>query len=146
MNFTKKHPLNKVKNNKKLEKKYLELYSKYRSTTMEVDADNVALALLYRIDKTKNRILGRYADKVFKLSQESKSIPKNDERTEIRAFIERARTNHFGFGRIDNIVNTKIWFQSAYHGTPHRFDEFSLENIGTGEGHQAHGWGLFIEF
>lgn len=38
----------------------------------------------------------------------------------------------------------KIYFQSAYHGTPHRFDEFSLDAIGTGEGAQAHGWGLYF--
>lgn len=41
-------------------------------------------------------------------------------------------------------INNKIYFQSAYHGTPHRFDEFSLNNIGTGEGAQAHGWGLYF--
>lgn len=38
----------------------------------------------------------------------------------------------------------RTFFQSAYHGTPHRFDKFSLENIGTGEGAQAHGWGLYF--
>lgn len=38
----------------------------------------------------------------------------------------------------------KIYFQSAYHGTPHRFDEFSLKKIGSGEGAQAHGWGLYF--
>lgn len=38
----------------------------------------------------------------------------------------------------------KTYFQSAYHGTPHKFDEFSLDNIGTGEGAQAHGWGLYF--
>lgn len=38
----------------------------------------------------------------------------------------------------------KTYFQSAYHGTPHKFDDFSLENIGTGEGAQAHGWGLYF--
>lgn len=37
-----------------------------------------------------------------------------------------------------------IFFQSAYHGTPHKFDEFSTEHIGTGEGAQAHGWGLYF--
>lgn len=36
------------------------------------------------------------------------------------------------------------YYQSAYHGTPHKFDEFSTENIGTGEGAQAHGWGLYF--
>lgn len=37
-----------------------------------------------------------------------------------------------------------ILFQSVYHGTPHKFDEFSLDAIGTGEGAQAHGWGLYF--
>ena len=36
------------------------------------------------------------------------------------------------------------FFQSAYHGTPHKFDEFSTEHIGSGEGAQAHGWGLYF--
>ncbi len=35
-------------------------------------------------------------------------------------------------------------FQAAFHGTPHRFDRFSLDAIGTGEGNQAHGWGLYF--
>lgn len=40
--------------------------------------------------------------------------------------------------------NNKVFEQSAYHGTPHRFDNFSLEHIGSGEGAQAHGWGLYF--
>jgi hypothetical protein len=35
-------------------------------------------------------------------------------------------------------------YQPAYHGTPHRFDKFSLDAIGTGEGAQAYGWGLYF--
>ena len=34
--------------------------------------------------------------------------------------------------------------QSAWHGTPHDFDGFDLGAIGTGEGAQAHGWGLYF--
>ena len=34
--------------------------------------------------------------------------------------------------------------QAAYHGTPHAFDRFSLDAIGTGEGAQAFGWGLYF--
>lgn len=41
-------------------------------------------------------------------------------------------------------VKNNVLFQSAYHGTPHRFDEFSTEHIGSGEGAQAHGWGLYF--
>ena len=36
------------------------------------------------------------------------------------------------------------YYQSVYHGSPHKFDEFSLDAIGTGEGAQAHGWGLYF--
>lgn len=43
------------------------------------------------------------------------------------------------------IVNQKETFeQSAWHGTPHDFDAFDLGAIGTGEGTQAHGWGLYF--
>ena len=31
----------------------------------------------------------------------------------------------------------------AYHGSPHDFDQFSLDKIGTGEGAQAYGHGLY---
>lgn len=40
--------------------------------------------------------------------------------------------------------NANIYYQSAYHGTPHKFDNFSTEHIGSGEGAQAHGWGLYF--
>ena len=35
-------------------------------------------------------------------------------------------------------------YQLAYHGSPHRFSQFTLDHIGTGEGAQAHGWGLYF--
>jgi hypothetical protein len=35
--------------------------------------------------------------------------------------------------------------QAAFHGTPHRgIDKFSTDKIGTGEGAQAYGWGLYF--
>ena len=33
---------------------------------------------------------------------------------------------------------------TAYHGSPHTFDKFSLDKIGTGEGAQAYGHGLYL--
>ncbi|MEQ8226748.1 MAG: LPD38 domain-containing protein [Rhodospirillales bacterium] len=33
---------------------------------------------------------------------------------------------------------------AAYHGSPHDFDAFSTDRIGTGEGAQAFGWGLYF--
>jgi hypothetical protein len=31
-----------------------------------------------------------------------------------------------------------------YHGSPHKFEKFALEKIGTGEGHQSFGHGLYF--
>lgn len=41
-----------------------------------------------------------------------------------------------------NIVNQ--YNQRAWHGTPYDFDAFNLSGIGSGEGNQAHGWGLYF--
>lgn len=41
-------------------------------------------------------------------------------------------------------ANSNIFYQSAWHGSPHDFDEFDLGAIGTGEGNQVHGWGLYF--
>ncbi len=40
------------------------------------------------------------------------------------------------------------WFMSmvspVFHGSPHKFTKFTTEKIGTGEGAQAFGWGLYF--
>jgi len=36
------------------------------------------------------------------------------------------------------------FFMTAWHGSPHTFDKFSTEKIGTGEGAQAYGYGLYF--
>jgi hypothetical protein len=38
----------------------------------------------------------------------------------------------------------QVMYQPAYHGTPHDVDRFSTDHIGTGEGAQAYGWGLYF--
>ena len=44
-----------------------------------------------------------------------------------------------------NADNGKESFeQSAWHGSPHDFDGFDIGAIGTGEGAQVHGWGLYF--
>lgn len=40
--------------------------------------------------------------------------------------------------------NPNILMQSVFHGSPHRFDKFTLDAMGTGEGAQAYGWGLYF--
>ena len=34
--------------------------------------------------------------------------------------------------------------QRVWHGTPHDFDHFDHSKMGTGEGHQAFGWGTYV--
>ena len=41
-------------------------------------------------------------------------------------------------------ASANIYNQSAWHGSPHVFDKFDLGAIGTGEGAQVHGWGLYF--
>lgn len=44
----------------------------------------------------------------------------------------------------DQLVNAFAAPIKAYHGSPHVFDKFSLERIGTGEGAQSYGHGLYF--
>ena len=46
----------------------------------------------------------------------------------------------YGLGRVAQKLNT----QTAWHGSPYKFDKFSNEAIGTGEGAQAHGYGHYV--
>ena len=41
--------------------------------------------------------------------------------------------DYFGFGGM-----------TVFHGSPHKFSKFSMDNIGTGEGAQAYGHGLYF--
>ena len=41
-------------------------------------------------------------------------------------------------------IDPRIFYQPAWHGSPHKFDKFSTDYIGTGEGAQVHGWGLYF--
>ena len=34
--------------------------------------------------------------------------------------------------------------ETVYHGSPHRFDRMDTAHIGSGEGNQAYGWGLYV--
>lgn len=67
-----------------------------------------------------------------------------DEVLEFIAFepnqIKSATDNNGAFSPDD----ANIYHQSAWHGTPHDFDGFDIGAIGTGEGAQTHGWGLYF--
>lgn len=44
---------------------------------------------------------------------------------------------------IKEIKNPKMYFQTAYKGSRANYEKESLDFIGTGEGSQVHGWGLY---
>jgi hypothetical protein len=54
-----------------------------------------------------------------------------------RAFVQRGSEERAGRELLPA-------FQRVWHGSPHRFDRFSLDAIGSGEGAQAYGWGLYF--
>ena len=43
-----------------------------------------------------------------------------------------------------NIVGMAPLGMTVYHGSPHKFDKFDMSKIGTGEGNQAFGHGLYV--
>lgn len=144
----------KLKNNETLASKYATAYNKYSRASLEVDTDNVAFALQSLIGQSNNEYIQDYSSAFLAGEKAAIKGARTKEIAAIKAFEERNTTNQFGFGRISDKLNTRtfyqsanqnnILFQSAYHGTPHKFDEFSLDAIGTGEGAQAHGWGLYF--
>lgn len=49
------------------------------------------------------------------------------------------------FGEKSEATESNVSFSiGAWHGTPHKVDKFSTDKIGTGEGAQAYGWGLYF--
>lgn len=41
-------------------------------------------------------------------------------------------------------TQTGVYFQRAWYGSPYTFENFDLGKIGSGEGNQVHGWGLYF--
>lgn len=48
------------------------------------------------------------------------------------------------YGPHAKTTDGRVLLLPAYHGTPHKVDKFSMSKIGTGEGAQAYGWGLYF--
>lgn len=64
--------------------------------------------------------------------------------TEDYASMYQEYLKEFNKWLADNENGTAVYFQPAFHGTPYKFDKFSLEHLGKGEGAQAYGWGLYF--
>lgn len=55
--------------------------------------------------------------------------------------IKSATGNNGNFDPEDSRIN---YSKQLYHGSPHSFDKFDLSKVGTGEGAQAFGYGLYF--
>lgn len=114
----------------------------YWSTTVEMTARGFEA---YIIGKAKmkgfrNDYLANILTEEEYRDIERYPYPKNNEMEE----VTKAYDNLFSLLKTKETEKGITFYQSAYHGTPHRFDNFSLEHIGSGEGNQAHGWGLYF--
>ncbi|MBQ8635349.1 hypothetical protein IJ425_04260 [bacterium] len=144
------------KSTEEFDYKARDLYNKYKKAPMELMADNIALVMQFEIgDRNEEQIQdfrGAYRSILENGANEvyvgKRTLSKNWAIQNIRVYNERiaSETRRISDTGIlyQSANQNNILFQSAYHGTPHKFDEFSLDAIGTGEGAQAHGWGLYF--
>lgn len=64
------------------------------------------------------------------------------ERAEVDRLLGRTSEVPGILGRI--AAKARELYQAAFHGSPHKFDRFDLSKMGTGEGAQAYGWGMYF--
>ena len=57
---------------------------------------------------------------------------------------EALRQMNEGTGLLSKLAPDPRQYIDAYHGSPYIFDKFNMNKIGTGEGHQAYGHGLYF--
>lgn len=91
-----------------------------------------------RADDVSAEILARHADAY------AKAYSKATGKKYTAADYMRDKIGIDTDGNVVNDEKAKTFFQTAWHGSPHDFDQFDLGAIGTGEGAQVHGWGLYF--
>src|SRR6185437_4229507 len=62
----------------------------------------------------------------------------------IKPAADLAMMTTLGAGAVPQDANALNMGIKAYHGSPHDFDAFDLSKIGTGEGAQAYGHGIYM--
>lgn len=126
------------KTKEKYEKLLEEILIKYKEYDDKILEERKQIATLYEAIKSMPDYSAE-ADKfiqndVDKLKEKKHVLDKK------RELIKQKLINAF----YSNESNPSILYQTAYHGSPHNFDRFTTDAIGTGEGAQAFGWGLYF--
>ena len=128
----------------------------------------VALGRAYEIKKgiREGKIseadLEAFTNKLFGLDmQDEHDAAANETREELLAGVGDADGDPFSIGRSKvtpnestqvfegaegspTVIGPAAFAIKAHHGTPHKVDRFSTDKIGSGEGAQAYGWGLYF--
>ncbi|OUO94740.1 hypothetical protein [Cloacibacillus sp. An23] len=111
----------------------------YEASRMQMEASGIdaetAAADSFIRSAAYRRLAGMYNSALDEKTRGNKKLLAEDMERMFPLVIEKDGTGN---------VTGLTFQQTAWHGSPFRFDRFSTENIGTGEGAQAHGWGLYF--
>lgn len=137
-------------------------YCDYTVSSMEYTVMNmpekIYLSAKNGIESTQKRIKAIEAElnKPFKYQEEYEKLQKRS--AEIEAELQKMNEGP----SVDDVVQqaldllkeektqysvtptNDIQYSIAYHGTPHKFNEFDTNRIGSGVGGQIYGWGLYF--
>jgi hypothetical protein len=87
--------------------------------------------------------LAAMEQKVFANIENLSEADRKEVYAEFAAFEQTGQINPEG--KLAKVLGAEgVRLFSVWHGSPHSFDKFSLSKIGTGEGQQAYGWGLYF--
>lgn len=118
-----------------LSKEGFQVYRAIRDQLSNVDVDGGSTARAARMDAI---LFARHADIVAdiltkKTGKKYTALDYMRERYGLKA----------GSEKVDGLKQ-QSFEQRAWHGSPYDFDVFDLGKIGSGEGAQVHGWGLYF--
>lgn len=133
-------------------------YREFNLTEAKLDEEGIAHAIQNRaekgyVERIRNKIVRFFQEiRNFFTSKpyELQTVEDVHQALTSGALMNRKGVRQFFKDREGNKVQSvergeqDPMFQSAWHGSPHRFDKFTLDHIGTGEGAQAYGWGLYF--
>lgn len=101
----------------------------------ELDPQHVEVNEKHRKSGVAKKIYDHVASRGYKI------IRSSDQTDSGNAFWNKHQGTNSKFWRTQKDNGGGI---TAYHGSPHEFDQFDISNIGTGEGAQSFGHGLYF--
>ena len=123
-------------------------YKRVPSDTSAAHVDEEGIAYLAQ-EAPKHRLSERLTDEA-KLFLNRLGIPLdwlNAHAAAVRKIAALNLKDAGNRGRVARFTKDGVKYQKVFHGTPHRGIEkegFKLQKIGTGEGAQAYGWGMYF--